>query len=794
VIQSIFGIIRPLLGAFSFLYQRYTKTTFSALFAALVFCFFLMLDKAYPLPNQPVDSGFAQVVTDKHGKPLRAFADKNGVWRHQVTLSQVSPLYLKALLGYEDRWFYQHPGINPIALARAFWQNAKCNCIVSGGSTLTMQVARRLDPHERSLKGKFKQAFRALQLEWHLSKDEILALYLNYAPMGGVIEGVEAASQQYLNRSADSLSLSEAALLAVLPQAPSRLRPDRYPDKAESARNKVLERLLQQGDISQKEFELAILERVYGNRLSNPQLAPLLARRLYNKHPNTPVIQTTVDGSLQHAVQSMLQDEIRRFPAHHSAAILIIDNQKHSVAAYAGSADFSQTDRFGHVDMINATRSPGSTLKPFIYGLAMEEGIIHSHSLLRDTPRLHKDYQPENFANAFTGPVSTQTALRYSLNLPAVQVLEALTPARFDAALKSVRTPYQLPSGSDANLAMALGGGGFTLWHLTELYSALANNGLVYPHQVVLNEQHTSPRRLFSAETAWVIKELLTNARPDRIRSYSVQQASPVMAWKTGTSWGYRDAWAVGVTPKYTFGVWLGRPDGTPSPGYFGSVTALPLLFRLQERFDRAPIWPSRPKRVRKEVICWPLGLLASQTDTGFCHQAHEAYIIRDMIPPTLKEPSVDGLEPNPMKLRINAKGEQIPLGCQSTDPIKDYSVALWPNSVEPWIPMFRRRAAQIPPTAPECEQAEWAAPPIKINGLAKDQSLLLKGDKIVIELRSSGGLGARDWFLNGQHITSSDADQPVSLTLTQTDNYELVVIDAYNHIDRVVFEVMRNP
>jgi penicillin-binding protein 1C len=765
-----------------------------ALLSAIVLLIlFLVADRLYPLPNAPIHSGFSQVITDRQGRPLRAFADQNGIWRHKVDVTDVSPLYIKALLGYEDRWFYFHPGINPIALVRAAWQNAQCDCIVSGGSTLTMQVARRLDPHERSLKGKLKQAFRALQLEWHLSKDEILTLYLNYAPMGGVIEGVEAASQQYLNRSAQDLSLSEAALLAVLPQAPSRFRPDRYPERATAARDKVLRRLLQQGDIEQKDFDQAVLERVYGHRLNNPQLAPLLSRALHASQPTSSVVNTTIDGNLQRALQSLLGDEIRRFPKHHSAAVLIIDNVDHSVAAYAGSAAFNQPERFGHVDMIKATRSPGSTLKPFIFGLAMDEGIIHSKSLLRDTPRLHKDYQPENFANAFSGPVDTHTALRYSLNLPAVQVLEALSPERFDAALKSVRTPYQYPSGGKANLSMALGGGGFSLWHLTELYSALANEGLVYPNRTLKNSAPEQPRRLFSKETTWVVKTLLTNARPDRVRSYSIQHAAPVMAWKTGTSWGFRDAWAVGVTPKYTFGVWLGRPDGTPSPGYFGSVSALPLLFRLQERFDRNPVWPAQPKRVREEAICWPLGGLASQTPKDQCHQAHNAWIIRDMIPPTLKDPSLDGLEPNPVTLRINAKGEQVPLGCSSQEPSLPHTVALWPSSVEPWIPAFRRRANQLPPTASYCEQASWATPPIKINGLAEDQTLLLKGTSLIIEVRSSGGLGQRDWYLNGRFLEQSSADEAISITMDRAGTYELLVVDEHNHTARLIYDVIKS-
>lgn len=758
-----------------------------------------------PVNNRPVGSeqadrsDFAQVITDRHGQPLRAFADHNGVWRYPVRLEQVAPDYLQALLAYEDRWFYRHPGINPLAMARASWQNLRCACVISGGSTLTMQVARLLSPHSRTLGGKLSQILRALQLEWHLSKAQILTLYLNYAPMGGVIEGVEAASRLYLGKSARELSLAESALLAVLPQTPSRLRPDRYPQRAQAARDKVLKRLFDFNLISQQQWQDALLETVVARDPRPPIRAPLLARQLHQQYPQQAVIRTSVDGDLQDTLESQLQDEIRRFPPQQSAAMLVVDNHSHQVLAYVGSADFFNHPRFGHVDMVQAMRSPGSTLKPVIYGLALEDGLIHSASLLSDIPRNRKDYRPENFARHFSGATDPHTALRHSLNLPSVQVLEALTPERFAAALANVRTPWQLPHNSQPNLALALGGGGFNLWQLVTLYSGIANGGQVYPLQVLANPaEHDSPRWLFSAETAWVVSQLLRNPRPDRVRSNMIHESLP-LAWKTGTSYGFRDAWAVGYTPRYTMGIWLGRPDGTPSPGQFGALDALPLLFRLQQRLDRNPQWPSMPTAVTEETICWPLGLRRADTAAEHCDQQYPAWIIRQQVPPTLRD-ETDGLMPNPMSIRVSADGRLVSNDC-SVAASSVRKLALWPRALEPWLPQKWRLQNQLPPLHPDCPPPDLPVSPLHITGLEAGTQLAEPAGNhhrhaddhqrdIRLNLGSIGGYGSKDWYLNGIYSGSSEGNLSPAIHLTEDGDQELVIIDQQGNSDRLDFRV----
>ncbi|MGO3622217.1 MAG: penicillin-binding protein 1C, partial [Pseudomonas helleri] len=464
-----------------------------------------LADRLWPLPLPKDD--LARVVLAEDGTPLWRFADANGVWRYPVQTDEVSPYYLEALLTYEDRWFYQHPGVNPLALGRAAWQNLSGGRVLSGGSTLSMQVARLLDPHERTLPGKLRQLWRTAQLEWHLSKSEILNLYLNRAPFGGTLQGVAAASWAYLGKSPQQLTRSEAALLAVLPQAPSRLRPDRHPERAQVARDKVLRRLAEYQVWPQGAVDEALEEPLLLAPRLEPSLAPLLARRLNRPH-SPPLIRTTLDANLQRRLEDLLLGWRARLPEHTSAAILVVETDNMAVRAYLGSVDINDARRFGHVDMISALRSPGSTLKPFLYGMAMDAGLIHSESLLQDVPRRYGDYRPGNFSMGFSGPVSASSALALSLNLPAVQLLEAYGPKRFAADLRNGGVPLSLPALAEPNLALILGGAGSRLEDLVSGYSALARGGKsanlrLQPQDELLE------RRMLSPGSAWIIRRIL---------------------------------------------------------------------------------------------------------------------------------------------------------------------------------------------------------------------------------------------------------------------------------------------
>ncbi len=763
-----------------------------------IFCLLLVAllwgaDRLYPLPL-PEASAYAAVVTDARGEPLRAFAGKDGVWRYPVSIKEVSPLYLQALLAYEDRWFYHHPGVNPLALVRATGQAIVNGRVVSGGSTLTMQVARILDPHRRTLGGKLKQILRALQLEWHLSKDEILTLYLNHAPFGGNLEGVEAASWAYLQKPARHLSHAEAALLAVLPQSPSRFRPDRHAERAQSARDKVLARMARFGIWSPQTVAEARQEIVTGLVPKQPVHAPLLARRLVQQQ-NGKRLQTTLDGDLQRALEGFVRDHVGRFPQGTSAAVLVVDNRDMSVQAYVGSADFASAKRYGYVDMIQAARSPGSTLKPFLYGLALDDGLIHSHSLLSDTPRLVGDYRPGNFDQGFNGPVSAQEALQRSLNLPAVQLLEHYGPRRFSAALQNGGLSLAIPGDGQPNLAMILGGVGTDLESLVGAYAALGRGGKAatprYLHNQPLQERH-----LLSPGAAWIVYRMLAdNPRGEFAPSRHFLRRGR-LAWKTGTSFGFRDAWAIGVNARHTIGVWVGRPDGTPSPGQYGAVTAAPLLFAVASQLPDGGAAIPQPKSVSREAVCWPLGTRKSEQDAEWCQREQQAWLLSDTAPPTLASSPSEAWYANPLPVWLDREnGRRLASGCGLAERGELKRIALWPRELEPWLPQRQRRKAILPPISPQCPDSSVATGgELAITGIEQGSRFRPAGPNgqlPVLPLSTIGGSGSRYWFVNGRFHQKSGADQLAYLTLKEPGPLQVAVVDAAGNVDRVEVTVL---
>ncbi|KWV86697.1 Penicillin-binding protein 1F [Pseudomonas fluorescens] len=760
----------------------------------LVVALLWLADRIWPLPLPQDD--LARVVLAEDGTPLWRFADANGVWRYPVQTREVSPYYLDALLTYEDRWFYQHPGVNPLALVRATWQNLSGARVVSGGSTLSMQVARLLDPHSRTLHGKLRQLWRTAQLEWHLSKDEILNLYLNRAPFGGTLQGVAAASWAYLGKSPSQLTHAEAALLAVLPQAPSRLRPDRHPQRAQQARDKVLRRLAEFQVWPQSAVDEALEEPLLLAPRLEPSLAPLLARRL-NRPDSPPLIRTTLDATLQRRLEDLLLGWRARLPEHTSAAILVVEEESMAVRAYLGSVDINDTKRFGHVDMISALRSPGSTLKPFLYGMALDDGLIHSESLLQDVPRRYGDYRPGNFSMGFTGAVPASTALSSSLNLPAVQLLEAYGPKRFAAQMRIGGMPLALPALAEPNLALILGGAGSRLEELVSGYSALARDGKSASLRLQPDDT-LRERPLLSPGAAWIVRRILSGqARPDRDpRAELVQR--PVLAWKTGTSYGFRDAWAIGVGPRYLIGVWIGRPDGTPVPGQFGLASAAPLMLQVHDvltnrdsqRGISAPVKPV-PANIGVAAICWPLGQPMSRSDPN-CRRQRFAWTLDNTTPPTLQaldQPLSVGLMES---IWVNTKGLRVDAHCPGAT---SKSIALWPAPLEPWLPRVERREARIPAADPDCPPPALAASsPLSIVGVREGDQLRLPAasqQALRLNISALGGSGRRWWFLNGAPLGDSANQDSINASFERLGRYQLSVLDEAGQTARLEFSVV---
>ncbi|MDO5675742.1 MAG: penicillin-binding protein 1C [bacterium] len=749
------------------------------------------LDRLLPPPSLVESATFTQVVLAKDGAVLRAFPDSRHIWRYPVQLDEVSPRYLEALITYEDRFFYRHPGVNPAALARAAWQWLKSGRVISGGSTLTMQTARLLEPIPRTPLGKLQQILRALQLERRYSKEAILTSYLNLAPMGGVLEGVEAASRSYYGKPSLRLSHAEAVLLAVLPQSPSRLRPDRYPERARAARDKVLDRL--QGVWPAEALREAKEEPVYALSLEAPQRAPLLAERLRRGLPQTRRIVSTIDSQMQVTVEQLVLDRAQQLPPRVSMAVLVMANESGEVRAYSGSADFSDPARFSHVDMVRALRSPGSTLKPFLYGMALDEGLIHSESLLADVPRSFGGYQPGNFQQSFNGPVSAAEALTKSLNVPAVEVLEQLGSVRFAALLRQGGLQLALPTGAEPNLALILGGAATSLEQLVGAYSALARSGVAIRPRYT-PETPAAPleeRRMLSAGAAFIIRDILASGGTVDKHLGTRAGARQGVAWKTGTSFGFRDAWSVGVSGNYTIGVWVGRPDGTPNPGFFGANVAAPMLLDLFHALDAAPPKPRiAPETVSRSEICWPLGLRPSGPDDSACLERRSAWILNQTAPPTFADPLYQG------KLRFSYytnrdQSARLKPGCEESG-MQLVQAIRWPALLEPWLSPEQRRKISPPPWSPSCRGQEASGHTLAITGL-RDGAVLRRtanGSAPLVELRTRGTGSEIFWLINGRLVAQTRAGEAYSHRFTEPGEYGLTAMDgqgAYNRINVVV-------
>lgn len=753
--------------------------------------FFILLalwaaDNLWPLPLNEVHP--ARVVVAHDGTPLWRFADAGGIWRYPVTIEEVSPRYLEALINYEDRWFWQHPGVNPFSVARAAWQDLTAGRVISGGSTLTMQVARLLDPHPRTFGGKIRQLWRALQLEWHLSKRDILTLYLNRAPFGGTLQGIGAASWAYFGKPPARLSYADAALLAVLPQAPSRLRPDRWPERAEAARNKVLDRMAAQGVWPAETVRESREEPVWLAPRQMPQLAPLFARMMLSKSQNDKIV-TTLDAGLQRQLEDLARVWKGRLPARSSLAMIVVDHTDMSVRGWVGSVDLNDDSRFGHVDMVTAIRSPGSVLKPFVYGLALDDALIHPASLLQDVPRRTGDYRPGNFDSGFHGPVSMSDALVRSLNLPAVQVLEAYGPKRFAAKLRNVGLPLYLPAGAAPNLSLILGGAGARLDEMAAAYSAFARHGKA----AKLRLQPDDPlweRPLMSPGAAWIIRRIMADeAQP--LPDNALPRIVP-LAWKTGTSYGYRDAWAIGVNARYIIGIWTGRPDGTPVVGQFGFASAVPLLNQVNNLLlahaGRLPEDP-RPQTVSRGVICWPGGQSLPPGDSN-CRRRLATWLLDDSQPPTLLLPEQEGINGIRFPVWLDDTGRRVAADCPQA---REHTFIVWPRPLEPWLPSTERRSARLPVASALCPPLQGSnAAPLMLSGIREGALIrqLPGQENVTLPVSTTGGKGHRWWFLNGEPVNS--ANNRLSLLLNIAGRYQLVVIDESGQVAAVNFELMR--
>lgn len=636
----------PKIGKWSF--QNWIRIFKKNRFWAIIspFLLFLFLDFIAPFKVNP---RYSTLITAADGTVLHSFLNDADKWRLYTTLEEITPTLRQTILQKEDKYFYYHFGINPVALARALVRNITSGKRTSGASTITMQVVRLLHPRKRTYLSKAIEIARSLQLELHFSKDEILQLYLNLIPYGSNIEGMKSASLLYFGKPPQLLSLAEITTLTIIPNRPSSLRLGRKNAYIIQERNRWLKRFEKAQLFDKQTIEDALHEPLNAYRREAPKLAPHLSIRLKKENNGLPIIKTTLVAAKQTQVEQITRNYANRLRGMniHNAAVIVVNNQTMNVEAYIGSADFNNPYDGGQVDGIRAVRSPGSTLKPLLYAVAFDKGLITPKSALNDVPTNFGGFEPENFDRRFNGKVTVEFALANSLNIPAVKVLQALTPSVLIEYLKKADFQTVKKQSKDLGLSMILGGCGVTLEEMTRLFASFANEGKIQGLRYhfdtadyksagswfgITNPEQQKNESLISAESSFLVTNILTQiTRPDLPNNFDNTYHLPRIAWKTGTSYGKKDAWSIGYNRHYTIGVWIGNFSGVGVPELNGANIATPLLFDIFNALDyNAPTgWFKPAADVTQRKVCAESGDLPND----FCTHQVLDYAIMGISP-----------------------------------------------------------------------------------------------------------------------------------------------------------------
>lgn len=700
------------------------------------------LDKIYPIPHL---KPYSKVVYANDGSLLSAYLSDDQKWRMRTRLAEVSPDLIKAILEKEDNWFYWHFGVNPFSVVRALAQNILSGKRISGASTITMQVARMLRPAERTYSNKFFEILRALQLEIHFSKNEILEMYLSHLPYGGNIEGVKSASYIFFDRPPDKLSLSQAILLTIIPNNPNKFRLDKETALVVNERNKWIKRFDEQNVFSKDELNDAIAEPVKANRYAVKNDAPHFCREVSNKYKQDEIF-SSLNPFIQKTAEKFLLSYVNRVKSKQvsNGAVLIIDNKTNSVAAYCGSADFFDNNTAGQVNGITALRSPGSTLKPILYSLAFDLGELTPEMKLLDIPTDFGGYEPENFDLKFNGMVSAKYALVNSLNVPAVRLLQKIGLEKFISVLQKGGFEDISQNKNSLGLSLILGGCGVRLEQLTKFFTAFAHGGKLIPLNYLKgyfsDETFT---KIFSEGAAYLTGMILTsNERPDYPTEFLFSSEHPLIAWKTGTSYGKRDAWAVGFNPDYTIGVWMGNFDGKGSPELSGAEMAVPLLFELFNSIDSKPkkIWFDKPKEIYKREVCSETGLLPSEN----CGHTTIDYFIENVSP---------NIKCDLYKTLYVNEDETIQY-CPNCLPKDDYKKAAYPfydSELMLWFMKNKITIKRPPPHNPMC-QTKFSGSGPKIISPSSDYEYFIEGNskqQILLQAASDPSVKTHYWYID---------------------------------------------
>ncbi len=715
---------------------------------ATLFLLFLLLNYLFPLPDR---IEYSTIITDSRGEVIHAFLTHDQQYRMKTELDEISPLLRKTIIEKEDRYFYYHPGINPFAAARAFFKNIFRMKRTSGASTISMQVARMLEPKKRTYFNKCIEAFRALQLEWKYSKDEILQLYLNLVPYGGNIEGVKSASILYFKKNPDHLSLAEITALSIIPNRPASLVVGKNNDLIMQERNKWLKKFAADGVFPSKEISDALEEPLTASRGSAPHFIPHLACKL--KRSGGHLIKTNIELNTQLKIEKLVADYSRSLYLKNirNAAVVVIDNTTHRVISYIGSADFKDTLDAGQVNGAAAVRQPGSTLKPLLYGLCIDEGLLTPKMMIADVAVNYDGYIPENYDRKFNGYISMEYALEHSLNIPAVKSLRALGKDKLIQKLALCDFQQVKKDQQKLGLSMILGGCGATLEELTGLYSVFADEGRYYKPAYLQTDRPGRGAGILSPAACFMISEILSKInRPDFPLNWESTVHLPKIAWKTGTSYGRRDAWSIGYNKHYTVGVWAGNFSATGVPELSGADIATPLLFKIFNTidYDADEEWFHQPPDCGIRTVCSETGMIPAD----HCHNLVSDYFI----------PMVSPAKPcdNMQEVMISADGRFS--YCKYCMPRSGYRkkwFRIIPAAMRQYYEDKGVAYEKIPPHNPDCEKIFQEGAPVVTSPANGNEYLINEKDPEPLQLTCNTGndVSRVYWYINNKFYKAAN-------------------------------------
>jgi penicillin-binding protein 1C len=708
---------------------------------------FVLLNFIFPLPDK---IEYSTIITDNNGEVINAYLTKDQKWRMKTELNEISALLRKTIVAKEDKYFYYHPGVNFFAVGRAAFMNLFHMRRTSGASTITMQVARALHPRKRNLISKTIEMFRAFQLEWKYSKSEILQMYLNLVPYGGNIEGVKSASLLYFKKNPDHLSLAEIAALSIIPNRPSSLVIGKTNDAIVKERNRWLKNFADDGVFTKKEIEDAIAEPLTAYRNSVPHYLPHLSYKLKTQS-NQNSISTNIILNTQLKLEKLAKDYVRTLKLNNirNAAVVVIDNRTHKVISYVGSAEFSDTTDGGQVNGAAAIRQPGSTLKPLLYGLCIDEGLLTPQTIVNDVPVNYAGYAPENYDKKFNGYVTVEYALDHSLNIPAIKSLELLGKDRL--VNKLIQCDFKQIQKDQRKL---LGGCGATLEQLTGLFAVFANNGVYVSPQYLKSDSSSKKIQLLSPAASYVVTEILSKVnRPDFPLNWTATEHMPKIAWKTGTSYGRRDAWSIGYNKNYTVGVWVGNFSGVGVAELSGANTATPLLFKIFNTidYDSNSDWYAPPQDCQLRQVCSETGLPPGP----YCNNLISDYFI----------PLISSTKQCNHLQEIKVSPDSSVSYCESCAPATGYVKKLYRVIAPEMQDHFNQTGIayqKIPPHNPECEKIFKGDGPRITSPINGNEYYINTNDPEPLQLTATAGIDVTKlyWYINDQFYKTTGAKE----------------------------------